>query len=79
MSTYRPTRRSRLWAVLDALAYAGAFFDPTGALLAARIRNELHARDNPRANHNQPSKEHPIANAPLHQTSVPGPPHVRAR
>jgi hypothetical protein len=31
-------RPSRLWAVLEALAYAGAFIDPSGILAVQRLR-----------------------------------------
>jgi hypothetical protein len=34
-----PARPSRLWALLESLAYAGVFIDPTGALMAQRLRN----------------------------------------
>jgi hypothetical protein len=41
-----PARPSRLWALLESLAYAGVFIDPTGALMAQRLRNarSLEAR-----------------------------------
>jgi hypothetical protein len=38
---------SRIWALLEALAYAGAFIDPTGRLAAQRfagIREEYQRR-----------------------------------
>jgi hypothetical protein len=42
----RETRRPWLWTLVEALAYAGASFDPTAALAAqrlARLRDEeLH-------------------------------------
>ena len=31
-------RPSRLWAVLEALAYAGAYIDPSGILAVQRLR-----------------------------------------
>jgi hypothetical protein len=31
-------RPTRLWVVLEALGYAGAFLDPTGVLAAQRFR-----------------------------------------
>jgi hypothetical protein len=34
-----PARPSKMWALLEALAYAGVFIDPTGALMAQRLRN----------------------------------------
>jgi hypothetical protein len=34
---YRPAP-SRAWRVLEAMAYAGALFDPTGALMVHRFR-----------------------------------------
>ena len=35
----RPVRRrSRLWTVIEALAYAGAFIDPSGILAVQRLR-----------------------------------------
>ena len=39
----REPERSRIWVLLEALAYAGAYIDPTGVLVAqrfARIRDE---------------------------------------
>jgi hypothetical protein len=35
--TARPAR-SRIWAVLEALAYAGATIDPSGVLVSQRFR-----------------------------------------
>ena len=32
------TRPTRLWVLLEALGYAGAFIDPTGLLAAQRFR-----------------------------------------
>jgi hypothetical protein len=34
----RAHRLSRLWAVLEALGYAGALIDPTGVLASHRFR-----------------------------------------
>jgi hypothetical protein len=34
----REARRSRLWTLLEALAYAGAFIDPSGILAVERLR-----------------------------------------
>ena len=31
-------RRSRLWTVIEALAYAGAYIDPSGILAVQRLR-----------------------------------------
>jgi hypothetical protein len=31
-------RRARLWTVIEALAYAGAFVDPSGTLAVQRLR-----------------------------------------
>ena len=31
-------RRSRLWNVIEALAYAGAYIDPSGILAVQRLR-----------------------------------------
>jgi hypothetical protein len=39
----REPKRSRLWILIEALAYAGASFDPTAALAAqrfARLRDQ---------------------------------------
>jgi hypothetical protein len=30
---------SKMWALLEALSYAGVFIDPTGAIMAQRLRN----------------------------------------
>ena len=43
-------RRARLWTVIEALAYAGAFIDPSGILAVQRLRQareeeERHARN----------------------------------
>jgi hypothetical protein len=42
-------RRARLWTVIEALAYAGAYIDPSGVLAIQRLRQaedevERHAR-----------------------------------
>jgi hypothetical protein len=34
----RERRRSRLWTLIEALAYAGAFIDPSGILAVQRLR-----------------------------------------
>jgi hypothetical protein len=34
----REARRSRLWTVIEALAYAGAVVDPSGILAVERLR-----------------------------------------
>ena len=34
----RETRRSRVWTLIEALAYAGAFVDPSGILAVERLR-----------------------------------------
>jgi hypothetical protein len=42
-----PRRRSRIWAVLEAMAYAGAVIDPSGVLAThrfRRIQEEQHGR-----------------------------------
>ena len=31
-------RRSRLWALIEALAYAGAYIDPSGIMAVQRLR-----------------------------------------
>jgi hypothetical protein len=45
----RSRRRARLWTVIEALAYAGAYIDPSGVLAVQRLRQaqeeeERHAR-----------------------------------
>jgi hypothetical protein len=35
---YRERRRARLWALIEALAYAGAYIDPSGILAVQRLR-----------------------------------------
>jgi len=43
-------RRARLWTLIEALAYAGAYVDPTGILVVERLRRaqeeeeQRHAR-----------------------------------
>ena len=34
----REARRSRVWTLIEALAYAGAFIDPSGILAVERLR-----------------------------------------
>jgi hypothetical protein len=34
----REARRARLWTMIEALAYAGAFVDPSGILAVQRLR-----------------------------------------
>ena len=34
----REARRTRLWALIEALAYAGAYIDPSGILAVQRLR-----------------------------------------
>jgi hypothetical protein len=34
----RERRRSRLWTLIEALAYAGAYIDPSGILAVQRLR-----------------------------------------
>jgi hypothetical protein len=34
----REARRRRLWTVIEALAYAGAYIDPSGILAVQRLR-----------------------------------------
>ena len=34
----REARRSRVWTLIEALAYAGAFIDPSGILAVQRLR-----------------------------------------
>jgi hypothetical protein len=34
----RTPRRSRLWALIEALAYAGAIVDPSGIMAVERLR-----------------------------------------
>ena len=36
--TARDRRRSRTWTVIEALAYAGVFIDPSGILAVERLR-----------------------------------------
>ena len=37
--------RSRIWTVIEALAYAGAFIDPSGILAVERLRQAKEAED----------------------------------
>jgi hypothetical protein len=44
----REARRSRVWTLIEALAYAGAVIDPSGILAVERLRRareEQEARD----------------------------------
>jgi hypothetical protein len=34
----REARRTRLWALIEALAYAGAYIDPSGIMAVQRLR-----------------------------------------
>ena len=36
----REARRTRLWALIEALAYAGAYIDPSGILAVQRLRQD---------------------------------------
>ena len=38
-------RRARLWTVIEALAYAGAFVDPSGILAVERLRQAKEAEE----------------------------------
>ena len=37
-ATRPPASRDRLWTVIEALAYAGAYIDPSGILAVQRLR-----------------------------------------
>jgi len=37
--------RSRIWTVIEALAYAGAFIDPSGILAVERLRQAKEAEE----------------------------------
>jgi hypothetical protein len=37
--------RSRIWTVIEALAYAGAFIDPSGILAVQRLRQAKEAEE----------------------------------
>ena len=37
--------RSRLWTVIEALAYAGAYVDPSGILAVERLRQAKEAEE----------------------------------
>ena len=43
-------RRARLWTVIEALAYAGAFIDPSGILAVQRLR-QAREEEERRAQH----------------------------
>jgi hypothetical protein len=38
-------RRVRLWTTIEALAYAGAYIDPTGILAVERLRQAQEERE----------------------------------
>jgi hypothetical protein len=42
-------RRARLWTVVEALAYAGAFVDPSGILAVQRLRQAQEEEERHRA------------------------------
>ena len=42
-------RRARLWTVVEALAYAGAFIDPSGILAVQRLRQAQEEEERSRA------------------------------
>jgi hypothetical protein len=46
----REARRTRLWALIEALAYAGAYIDPSGIMAVQRLRQaqEEEARNGQR-------------------------------
>ena len=41
-------RRARLWTMMEALAYAGAFIDPSGILAVQRLRQAQEEERNGR-------------------------------
>jgi hypothetical protein len=41
----RERTRSRIWTVIEALAYAGAYIDPSGILAVERIRQAKEAEE----------------------------------
>jgi hypothetical protein len=41
-------RRARLWTMIEALAYAGAFIDPSGILAVQRLRQAQEEERNGR-------------------------------
>jgi hypothetical protein len=41
-------RRARLWTVIEALAYAGAYVDPSGVLAVERLRRAQEAQEEAR-------------------------------
>ena len=45
MSDLTATRPSRIWELLEALAYAGAFIDPSGILTVQRLRQAQEEAD----------------------------------
>lgn len=42
-------RRARLWTFIEALAYAGAFIDPSGILAVQRLRQAQEEEERRRA------------------------------
>jgi hypothetical protein len=42
-------RRARLWTVIEALAYAGAYIDPSGILAVQRLRQAREEEERRRA------------------------------
>ena len=42
-------RRARLWTFIEALAYAGAFIDPSGILAVQRLRQAQEEEERHRA------------------------------
>ncbi|HJU01555.1 MAG TPA: hypothetical protein VJ966_10155 [Actinomycetes bacterium] len=42
-------RRTRLWTFIEALAYAGAFIDPSGILAVQRLRQAQEEEERRRA------------------------------
>jgi hypothetical protein len=44
----REARRARLWTMIEALAYAGAFIDPSGILAVQRLRQAQEEERNGR-------------------------------
>ena len=44
-------RRARLWTFIEALAYAGAYIDPSGILAMQRLRQAQEEEERRRAQH----------------------------
>jgi hypothetical protein len=42
-------RRARLWTIIEALAYAGAFIDPSGVLAVQQLRQAKEEEERSRA------------------------------